>query len=297
MGKLIHGSNQLKEGEIFNKYLESRLIRNNKNVLLAITGSTGSGKSYSCQRIAELWYKNQFKELFPTDINTCFSIGEVMQRLTDKENPLRRGEILILEEAGTQLGNLDFQNKVSKIFTYILQSFRSMNICLIFNLPVLTMLNKSARLLIHAHFTTMGIDFDKKVCRLKPKFQQLNQQSGKIYSKYLRVLINGRITPLKWFTYSLPSDALVKNYEAKKFRFVSELNEGFVRDIEAMREKEKDKLGRKNMTEKEKEVFVLRNEGKTLLEISEKIGISLKAVWDREKGYKKKGFKNQNNPK
>lgn len=294
MGRLIQATSQLQEGEVFNKYLHSRLVKNNKNVLLAITGTTGSGKSYACLRISELWYHHYFNEEFPTDTNTCFSIGEVMERLTDKENPVRRGEILIVEEAGTQLGNLDFQSKVSKVFTYVLQSFRSMNVCLIFNLPVLSMLNKSARLLIHAHFTTSGIDFDRNVCKLKPKFHQLNQQSGKIYPKYLRVKKNGRVVPIKKFSYGLPSDKMLKIYESKKLRFVNDLNEGFLLDLQVQRQKEKDKLNRNNMSDEQQEVFVLRNEGKTLKECGEIIGITHQAVASREHGYKKRGFKINN---
>jgi energy-coupling factor transporter ATP-binding protein EcfA2 len=237
MGKLINAQPIMPEGKLLNQYFKSRLINQNKNVLIAVTGPTGSGKSYACQRIAELWYKEYFNKEFPTETNTCFSIKEVMERLTDKNNPLKRGELLIVEEAGTQLGNLDFQNKVSKIFTYVLQSFRSMNIGLIFNLPVLSMLNKSARLLIHAHFTTTGIDQDNKTSNLKPKFHQLNQDTGKIYPKFLRVAINGKIIPVKRFSYGLPTGNLLKIYEQKKFRFVSELNEGFLKDLEQMRSK------------------------------------------------------------
>jgi len=294
MGRLIHAKTELKEGEVFNKYIQSRLIKNNKNVLLAITGTTGSGKSYACLRIAELWYKQQFNEEFPTDTNTCFSIEEVMERLTDKKNPVRRGEILIVEEAGTQLGNLDFQNQVSKMFTYVLQSFRSMNVCLIFNLPVLSMLNKSARLLIHAHFTTSGIDFDRNVCKLKPKFHQLNQQSGKIYPKYMRVKLNGRVVPMKKFSYGLPSDKMLKIYEFKKLKFVNELNKDFLQKIQDKRQKEKDKLNRNNMTDKQFEVFKLRGQGLTLQQVADKLGISLQGVHSREQGYIKRGFKANN---
>ena len=68
-----------------------------------------------------------------------------MKRLSDKDpkTKLRKGELLIFEEAGANMGSLDFQNKVSKVFSYVLQSFRSLNIGILFNLPVEGSLSKS----------------------------------------------------------------------------------------------------------------------------------------------------------
>jgi len=75
---------------------------------------------------------------------------------------LRKGEIIIFEEAGVNMGSLDFQNKVSRMFNYVLQSFRSMNIGILFNLPYLTMLNKQARMLLHFSMESAGVDPKQK---------------------------------------------------------------------------------------------------------------------------------------
>lgn len=217
---LIKAGIEFKEGELFNKYLHSRLIVHNKNVLLATTGSTGSGKSYTDLRVAELWYNYYFKEPFPIE-NVCFSIEEITNLLAKKK--LRRGEVLILEEGGVNLGSLDFQNKISKMFTYVLQSFRSMNLCLIINLPFLSMLNKSARLLLHVNFVTTGIDFQNKVSRIKPFFHQVNQSTGKIYPKYMRINKDGGRVTFKVFSYGLPSKELTDAYEKRKEMFLQKL--------------------------------------------------------------------------
>ena len=140
----------VKEGFFFNKWLENRFL-NNKNVLTAITGQTGSSKSYQDLRRAELWYRKNFNEDYPED-NICFSVAELMKRITSKN--LRKGDIFVFEEAGANLGSLDFQTKISKMFNYVLQSFRSMNVGIFFNLPHLSMLNKQAIILIHVHFVT-----------------------------------------------------------------------------------------------------------------------------------------------
>jgi hypothetical protein len=67
-----------------------------------------------------------------------------------------------------------------------MQTFRALRIFVIFNLPVFELMDKGTRILINCNFITQGIDYTKKVVQVKPFFHQLNQQTGKIYPKYLR---------------------------------------------------------------------------------------------------------------
>ena len=284
------------EGEVFCKWMHNRLIRRNKNVLGAELGPTGSGKSYRDLRKAELWYAYHFKEPFPTE-NICFGVATLMQRLSSGE--LRRGEVLIFEEAGANLGALDFQNNIVKTFTYILQSFRSMNIAIFFNLPYLSMLNKQARLLLHYSFESAGIDFQNKTNKCKPLFHQVNQGTGKIYKRYLRAKVNGRSKVIKRLNFQLPNKELCNSYEQKKFRFVNELSESFLKKLEDEKQKEIERLGRKELDEKQLEVYDLACEGLTQKEIGKRTGRTQSAVNSMLKTIKKYGYsiKIEENPK
>ncbi len=214
MANLIQAGNgkQIPEGMIMNKYFDNRMNRRNQNVLLATTGGTGSGKSYYDLSMLDSYYFYRFNLPYPIE-NVCFSVREIMNRLNSKE--LKKGEMLIFEEAGANLGSLDFQNQISKIFTYVLQSFRSMNIGIVMNLPVLSMLNKSARLLLHAHLITSGIDRDINKCKCKALFHQLNQTSGKSFWKYMRIKWNGKARKIERISYSYPRKELAEEYEKK----------------------------------------------------------------------------------
>lgn len=227
MGKAIEFKTRM-EGEIFLKYLHSRLIRNNKNVMGAELGPTGSGKSYRDLRKAELWYDYHFKEPFPV-INICFGVGAAMKLLASGK--LRKGEIIIFEEAGVNLGSLDFQQRVAKMMTYVLQSFRSMNIGIFFNLPFLSTLNKTARMLLHYSFESAGIDYKTKMNKCKPKFHQVNQDTGKVYKKYPIVKVNGSTKKVKRFSFSIPSDYLTDAYEKKKTQYLSNLTKEYDREL------------------------------------------------------------------
>ena len=292
-GIAIKLSKEIKEGEVLNSWFKRRMVNRNQNVLIAVTGGTGTGKSYGCQRIAELWYAQQFGKRYPVESNTCFSIDQLMNRLVDK-NPktmLKKSELLILEEAGANFGSLDFQRKVSKMFGYVLQSFRSMNIGILFNLPVLSMMNKSARLLIHAHLITCGIDYTKKVSKFKPLFRQVNQQQGKVYEKYLRVRVGRVIRPVKRVCYRLPSKENLKIYEQRKLAFVSDLNSDFVVELRKTENAAMIKSARQGLTDKQQEVYDCLVMGLNGYQISEKLGKHFTTIYDTMKMIKNKGYR------
>jgi hypothetical protein len=209
-----------KEGEFFLKWMKNRLIESNKNILSAELGPTGSGKSYRDLRKAELWYDYYFKEKFPAE-NICFGVANVMSLLS--KGNLRRGEVIIVEEAGVNLGSRDWQSKISKMFNYVLQSFRSMNLALFMNLPYLSMLDSQARKLLHYYAESVTIDNDNKINICKPFFLQVAQSSGKPYRHYPKVKMNGRNVKIKKFCWSMPSKYIIDEYEKKKREYLQKL--------------------------------------------------------------------------
>ena len=287
MAGLIKTTGNVLEGEVMNKWLYNRLIKNNKNVLAATTGPTGSSKSYQDLRKAELWYRHYFKEEFPAE-NICFSVAEVMRLVSSGK--LRKGEIVIFEEAGTNLGSLDFQNRIVKLFTYVLQVFRSLNIAMFFNLPYLTMLTKSARMLIHVQFETCGIDYTNKITKSKCFFLQVNQGTGKVYKKFLRIKHDGKVQIIKRFNYSLPSKRLIDIYEQKKLKFVTDMTTDFSAELDNLERDKLRKMGRKGLTIKQQEVMTLVQDGYKVTEIAEIIGIAVPSVYDRLENIKNKGY-------
>lgn len=228
---------KLKQGEgyFFLRWLHSRLIVNNKNVLSAELGATGSGKSYRDLRKAELWYYYHFNKKFPEE-NICFSVAQVIKLLSSGN--LQRGEIIIFEEAGANLGSLDFQSKISKMFTYVLQSFRSMNIALFMNLPYLSMLNKQARMLLHYVSESRGVDIKNNINKCRPLFLQINQTSGKTYN-HRPVIVNseGKSVQMEIDAYFKPSQYLIDAYEVKKEQFLMDLTADFTEKLDEQNNK------------------------------------------------------------
>jgi hypothetical protein len=224
---LIKSKNNPEEGEAFCKWLDAR-FKHNKNVLGVNLGATGSGKSWRDLRMAELWYKHNFNEPFPPE-NICFGIAPAMKLIAGGK--LRKGEIIIFEEAGVNLGSRDWSSKVSKMFNYILQSFRSMNIGLFFNMPYLSMLDSQARHLLHYSFESYSVDYEKGLNYCKPFFHQVNQGTGKIYKKYLRVKTSKGSTRMKTMAFFKPSPYLIEAYEAKKKEYLAQLTTSYSKQL------------------------------------------------------------------
>jgi len=264
-----------KEGEFFLKWMENRLIHSNKNILSAELGSTGSGKSYRDLRKAELWYQYHFNEEFPMK-NICFGVANVMELLS--RGNLRKGEVIIVEEAGVNLGSRDWQSRVSKMFNYVLQSFRSMNLALFMNLPYLSMLDSQARKLLHYYAESSSIDEENKINICKPFFLQVAQSSGKPYRHYPKVKMNGRNVKLKKFGWSMPSKYIVDAYEQKKREYLQKLTTDYSEKLDNPIEK-----GRKGVDmilANKVYNYLIENPHLSQREVGEKFGIIHQTVSD-----------------
>lgn len=283
-------SNSFPEGEIFLRWINNR-FDNNKNVITVTTGPTGSGKSHCDLRKAELQHKRRFNEDFPIE-NCCFSVAELIQRISSGK--LRKGEVLILEEAGVNAGSGDWQNKVVKMFNYVLQSFRSMNIGLWINLPVLSMLSKQARQLVHMQMETTGIDFELGICKVKPLCHQLNQHTGKSYWKFLRVKVRGKVVAVERMGFGLPSQDLIDKYEAKKGKFLSEMTQDFAEQLRKVERDKLDKLARKELSQLQIQIKDLYLSGLSQKEIANRLDLTQPNVNQHLKRIEKWGYNLEN---
>lgn len=287
----------LSEGEFVNKFFRRRLLEKNQNCLGSITGSTGSGKTYSAISILDNYYNKVLNKPFPIE-NIVFSPKQMIDRLRYFEKYDLRAEFLLAEEWGVNNSALEFQNKTQKMLSYVMQSFRSMNVGILMTLPVLTMLSKSTRQLLHFHFITSGIDYNTKRTKLKPFFHQLNQSSGKSFWKYPKVRINKRLIKLKKLNISHPNKEIVDKYELLKQRFVGSLLKDFSDELDRKELEEKKKLMRPLLTKNQLKFFELMQQGKTNRECQDILNIKHASVASRRrkailiKGYDTKNIEN-----
>ncbi len=270
----------IRPGQVLTSIIHRRIMKENKNFLATFTGKTGSGKSYSCLFTGEDYYKQKLNQEFPVE-NVCFSIKEFIERIQFIKKHNLKGQIVILEEAGVNIGSLDFNSKLVKIFNYILQSFRSLNICVLLNLPGFHMMSKQARELMHMKITTIEIDKKNKAVKLNAKWIQINEQSGKTYWHKPMVKIGKEMVKLDYLMAGMPSQKLIEAYEGKKSDFLDTLLK------ESMDKLQKPK---KELTALQERVGLLIAQGYSRKEMAQILSIDMSTISEHYSMAKKKGW-------
>lgn len=205
-------------------YVRLRLHKQNKNFIAAVCGPTGSGKSYSALRLAEL-----IEPGFSVD-QVCFTPQEFMELLNSGK--LKRGSVIILDEAGVAANSRNFQSATNKALHFVAQTFRSSNYCVIYCMPDFGFLDLGVRKLCHVILSTRGIDYKRKLVYVKPLMIENNPQTGKVYMKYPRYKpqpSSRRVIAITKLAVHKPNEALIEAYEARKMTFNKKLQADILR--------------------------------------------------------------------
>lgn len=219
---------ELEDPNYLEEYVLKRLYDQNKNFITAVTGPTGSGKSYSALRLAE-----RIDPGFDVS-NVVFNAQDLLLRIKTgvEKDELRQGSVLVFDEAGVEANSRDWQSTTNQAINYLFQTMRSYNFMVILTLPHIGGLDKQVRRLLHAFMPTQGIDYKHQTVALKPLFLQTNQQTGDIYKRYLRVYPDdGGTVKLKRLEVKKPSKQVRSRYEDKKERYQSELYSDLLQDV------------------------------------------------------------------
>ena len=239
----------------FISYLKNN-IRRNKNNILLIAGATGSGKSYAGLSLSE-------------DLDPNFTVDNVVFQakhfidIMKKENrhKITPGSTYIWDEVSCTLDAKNWWSLVNKSINYVLQTFRSFNINLIFTTPAQSFLDSSARRLLHFLLITDTINYRKELCYIKPLKIEIDPRTNKPYHKYL---IDPRDNcQISRYACRLPSKGLIEAYEKEKTKFQDVLYESVHREVDKF-----DILAKKKPRDTDKRRYKLWKEGKKQTEIA-----------------------------
>jgi len=203
---------------LFVHMVRGRLWRRNLNFICGICGAPGSSKSWSSLEIART-----IDRKFTID-NVCFSPLSLIQLINS--GVVRRGSCLVLDEVGVYFGSRDFLSVKNKQISYLLQTFRNMNLSLLLTSPSFGFLDSSGRKLIHSFLESETINYRERYATFRWFTIQTNPLTGKQYKKHIRVFnpetnLMERIDVLE---IPAPPAPLIRQYEKKKREFTQALN-------------------------------------------------------------------------
>jgi len=248
-------------------------IKKNKNCIIVVNGQTGSGKSYACLDLA-INISEKLKTKFSIKDNLDFKFTKLLKKSMLPQNQ-KPGTVFVFEETGVMGGggsSRDWQSRANKFFLSFLQTTRHRNQVLIFNCPMFSFLDAGARSLVHMQIIMQRIDFKNKKSYMKPYLIQSNQRTGKPYFKLLRFTIDGDRHKLVEQEASYPPKEMVKEYEAMKTNYTSELVKSILEDEKKSDEKNKGAIVDNDMVE------ALLDKGFNTRDIADKLNVNIRTI-------------------
>lgn len=203
-----------REKWLIRDYFNDMAHSKNNNVFGAIIGKTGSGKTYSAISLA-------------MHIDPTFTVDRIVFSSSDAKTIIKemlikgdsKGKVIVYEEAGVNIGHLDYRKREVKDFNFILQTMRASNIHMIFTAPDLSLISKSSRGLFKAIFRMKYINKKKNMAYAKCYRYDWNEYDHKVYLRPL-VFKGMRIVST---SFPKPPIKLCREYEARKKEFLINL--------------------------------------------------------------------------
>ncbi len=207
--------------------IDDRVNRQNKNFLMVLTGSTGSGKTYTAMRFAEL--------IDPTfDISRVVFTQEQFMDLL-KNGKLQKGNVIVWDEVGVNQSAKEWFETTNKLINFVIQTFRNKNLVVICTAPNFNFVDSSTRQLFHAY---VSCSRDNK---------------GNVYAKYYDIEVNDMLKKtyfklprfngekVKYILMEKPSQKLIDAYEPKATKYKDLVIMKADAGVQAVRKKEESK--------------------------------------------------------
>jgi hypothetical protein len=227
----------MNENNLFNKFINrirARTKFQNKNWLAIICGETGSGKSYSALSLAKQIGGKVFTVFTPLEFLSLLNCGK-----------LSKGDVIIFDEAGVGMSSREWYSVQNKLLGTVLQTFRNMNVSVIFTTPNLSFIDVQARKLFHCYMDTAYIDYKKEEAYLKVYNIQVNSRLDKIYYKKPRFTNDeGRVYTMSHLVLNKPDKKMSEYYENKKTEYTEKLNANALKELTEPKVKKENVPGR-----------------------------------------------------
>lgn len=230
------------------RYVGNRVLYNNKNFLAALTGGTGSGKSWAALSFAEI-YSQMFNIPFDPAIHIIHSVKQcyelIMSMDSDKKVPY--GTLLIFEEIQIEANSRTWGSNINIALNRLVSTFRDRRLVVLFTTPIMKYIDKQTRELFHGEFSVEGFDKTTGISRIRPRFLTPKQDRDDFYRARLVVeyAVRGKVKHqtqlLNQWSIKRASQQIINIYEAKKKQFNIEL---VVKDYNSLNLSEKQEAGK-----------------------------------------------------
>lgn len=248
-------------------------LRKGLNTNIFIIGLSGTGKSSTSLRLAELITDQRKAE--SGEEHEIFIIDSLLELLKAIRSS-KPGGVIIAEEVSVLFGSRRAMAKENVSIGKVLDTCRKRRLTIISNAPIWKSIDSHMRGMGHLIVETLKINQKEKIVVSKFHRLQTNPGSGKTYKHTMKRA--GRDVS-RMYT-RMPTAEKWAKYEKQKDQFMDELYHRLERE-EITKRKKEDKANRvmgdevKGLTKQEIEVhYLIHKKGKTQREVAKEMGIS-----------------------
>lgn len=204
---------EIKNNPIY-KTIWQRLHWRDQNFLIAFTGDTGSGKSFSSIKMAyDMDRDRNGRHRFTVD-NIVYTPEQFISKVRGK---LPKGSWIVWEETGVGINSRKFYEQVNMLMSYVTQTFRYKNYAVIYNTPSFSYVDKQVRLLYHAMVAMHGVNYEEKYSYGTWYWiEHSKRDSSKPFYVLPRVWRDGRKMKLDTVTFGLAPKELLEEYMTRR---------------------------------------------------------------------------------
>ncbi len=196
-------------------------IENNRNLIALFIGDTGSGKSMSSIRLAELVDPN-----FSVD-RIVFTVKDFLSLVNQGLPP---GSVIVFDDAGLGINARLWQEMSARVFGMLTQGFRYRQILTFITVPDETFIERQSRKLVHIRFEASDV---QGLMKMKLLSRNTFDPEHPL-AKFPRIRRGVSRIVVKMVKFRLPSDDLREKYEAKKKEYMESRFKEFQQELELL---------------------------------------------------------------
>ena len=274
---------KIPECDLIVNYVNTRFSKKGMGTTIYVIGLPGTGKSSTCQRIAELISNSRENEPHIFIVDSLLKFLDALMRSQE-------GDIIIIEEVSVLFPSRRAMAEENLTIGKVLDTFRKKRLCLIANCPIWNSVDSHMRAMGNILIETLRINKTLGIVISKFHRLQTNPSSGKTYRHTM--LREGKDVN-RMYT-RMPNLKRWNEYEKEKTEFMERL----YRQLKHKAKKKEDKIAKemevikpriRNLTERELQVHQLLNvQGLTQREVAKKLGIHQTRIAQIKKNLLKK---------
>lgn len=198
---------------------------NNDWFMGVIVGREGSGKSHTALSICE-----RCDPTFSAE-RVHFEPDSLLEQINEIGPEDRQGKAVMLDESGVGMGVRSWYDQGQIAFNKTLQTARDDNMIVLSTLPRLSELDSQMRGRLHAFLEMSELEPGRHATFRWKNVEPARDERDKIYKKYPRLRVKGRIRKVRKLGLGPPSESLAASYEDKKEEFKKQLYQETVETI------------------------------------------------------------------